>query len=82
MIVDFLSDFLSLSAALGCACKTCCGVANSAGCPVVVESKDLSAFAAQDLRVRDREAVRALMVIDLAPLYLHRPGNTVITVVD
>ena len=35
----------------------------------MVESENLSAFAALDLRVRDRAAVRALIVIGLAPLF-------------
>ena len=40
-----------------------CGIADSSSCPVVVE---LEAFAALDLRVRDRMAVRALIVIVFA----------------
>ena len=38
----------------------------------MVESEAHSAFTAQDLRVRDRAAVSALIVIGLAPLFLHR----------
>ena len=45
-----------------------CGIADSAGDPAVVESEDLSAFAVQDLTVRERAAVKVLIVIGLAPL--------------
>ena len=51
----------SLPSAQGCAFEM--------GWPVVVESEDISAFAAQALRVRDRAAVRTLIVIGLAPLF-------------
>ena len=50
-----------------CAFVMRCGVADSAGCPVVVDSEALSALAAQDQRVRDRAAVRTFIVIGLAP---------------
>ena len=40
------------------------GIADSSGCRVVVESEALSTFGAQDLRVSDGVAVRALIVID------------------
>ena len=59
-----------------------CGVADSSGCPVVVVSEALSAFAAQDPRVMDRAAVRSLIVIGLAPLFLHCPGHTATALVD
>ena len=58
-----------------------CGVADSAGCPVV-ESEALSAFAALDLRVSDRAAVRALIVIGLALLFLHFSGHAATMLVD
>ena len=48
----------------------------------MVESEALTAFAAQDLRVRERAVVWELIVIGLAPLYLHRPGHTATTMVD
>ena len=72
----------SLSVSHGCAFEMRCGIADSLGCPVVFESGALSAFAAQDLRVRDRAAVRALMVIGLAALFKHRPGHTATSLVD
>ena len=53
-----------------------CGVVDSAACTIAVESESLSAFAVQDLSGRDRSADRALMVIGLAPLSMHRPGHT------
>ena len=59
-----------------------CGEADSTGCPVVVESEDLSAFAALDLKVRNRAAVRALIVIGLALLFLYRPGHPATFLVD
>ena len=59
-----------------------CGIADYAGCSVVVESEALSAFAAPDQRVRDRAAVRALIMIGLTPLFLHRPGHSATTLVD
>ena len=57
------------SFSLGCAFVICWGVVDSPGHPIVVESEALSALAAQDLRVRDRAAVRALIVVGLAPLF-------------
>ena len=36
----------------------------------------------QDLSVRDRVAVKALMVVGLAQLDLHRPGHTAAPFVD
>ena len=69
MIVNLVSNVLSLSAAQGCAFEMPCGIADSAGCPVLIDSEDISAFAAQDLKVRDRAEVRALIVISLAPLF-------------
>ena len=72
----------SLSAAQGCAFEMRRGIPDSAGCAVVVESKALSAFAAHDVRVRDRAAVRALIVIGLASLFLHLPGHIAKTLVD
>ena len=72
----------SLSAAQDCAFEMRCGVADSAGCPVVVESETLSAFVALDLRVRDRVAVRGLMVIGLEPLFWHHPGHASTALVD
>ena len=72
----------SLSAAQGCAFEMRCGIADSVCGPVVVESEALSAFAAQDLRVRDRAAIRALMVTGLAPLFQHCPGHTATTLVS
>ena len=68
MILSFFQTS-SLSAALGCSFEMLCGAADSAGCPVVVMSEALSVFAAQGLRIMDREAVRILMVIGLAPLF-------------
>ena len=59
-----------------------CSIADSTHCPVVVESKDLSAFAAHDLRVRDRAAVKALIVIGSAPLLKHCPGHSATAMVD
>ena len=50
--------------------KMRCGIADSACCPVVVESEANFAFAAQDLRVR------ALVVIGMVPLLLNRPAHT------
>ena len=47
MIVGLVSDVLS--AAQGCAFEMLCGIKDSAGCPVVVESEALSSFVAQDL---------------------------------
>ena len=67
---------LSPSAAHGCAFEVRCCIAFSAGCPDVVESEALPAFAAQDLRVMDRTAIGALIVIGLVPLFLHHPGHT------
>ena len=64
----------SLSAAQGCAFEMRCGITDSVGCPIVVESESLSAFAALDLRVRDRATVRELS--------LHCPGHTATTLVD
>ena len=55
-----------LSAAQGCAFTMHFGTADSEGCPVVAESEALSAFAAQDLRVRERAEFRAFIVIGLA----------------
>ena len=78
MIVGLHSDVLS-HCGTGCAFEIRCDVTNSAGCSVVDEPEALSAFAAQDLRVRDRAAVRTLVVIGLAPLSLHRPGHTATT---
>ena len=49
-----------MSAAQGCSFQMRCGIADSPGCPVVVESEAHSTFAAQDLTVRDRAAVMAL----------------------
>ena len=72
----------SLSTAQSCALEICCGIADSAGSPVEVESEALSAFAAQNLRVWNRATVRTLIVIGLAPLFLHRPGHTTTTMVD
>ena len=34
------------------------------------------------MRVRNIVAVRALMVIGMAPLFLHHPGHTATTLVD
>ena len=65
----------SLSAAQDCAFEMRYGVADSTGIPVVVKSETFSEFAAQNLSVMDRAAVRALMVIVLAPLFLHCPGH-------
>ena len=48
----------------------------------MVESEALSAFAAQDQRVRDRVVVRALIVIGLAPLLLHHPGHVATALVE
>ena len=59
-----------------------CGVADSAGWPVVVDLEALYAFAARDQRVRNRPAARALIVNGLATLLLHRPGHTATTLVD
>ena len=47
----------------------------------MVELEALSVFAALDLKVLDRVAVRALMVIGLVPLFLHHPGQTAIALV-
>ena len=48
----------------------------------MVESETLSAFAALDLRVRDRATTRALIVICLSPWFLHRPGHAAATLVE
>ena len=82
MIVNLVSVVLSLSVSQAYLLEMCCGNADSACCPAVDESEDLSAFAAQDLRVRDRATGRALMIIGLVPLILHCPGNTATTFVD
>ena len=52
------------------------GIADSTGCPVVVESSALAVFAAQGLR--DRE----LITIGLAPLFLHHSGHAASALVD
>ena len=72
----------SLSLAQCCAFEMCYGVADSTGCTVVDGLEAFSAFAAQDLRVKDRVAVWALMAIGLAPLFLHHPGHNATTLVD
>ena len=72
----------SLSVAQGCVFDMCCGIADSTVGPVVVESEAFSAFASQDLRVMDRVADSALIVIGLAPLFLHCLGHTATTLVD
>ena len=48
-----------------------CAVAFTS-CPVVVESEAFSTFAANDLRVRDRATVWALVFIGLAPCHVVR----------
>ena len=67
-IISYVSVVLCLHAAQGCAVELRCGVADSADCNAVVESETISAFTAQDLNVRDRVEVRALIVIGLVPL--------------
>ena len=82
MIAYVASDILSLSATQGCAFKMRCGIADSTCCPAVAWSEALSALAAQDMILRDRAAGRALIVIGLTPLLLHRPGYPVTTLLD
>ena len=54
----------------------------TAGRAAVAESEAISTFAAQDLRVRGRAAVRALIDVGLTPLFEHRPGHTAAALVD
>ena len=76
--VSLISVWSSLPA--GCSNFMIVGlISDSAGFPVVVESEALSAYAAHDLRFGDRADVTALIVIGLAPLFLHRPGHTAAT---
>ena len=67
----------SLSVAQGCAFGMRCGIVDSAGCPVVVESEALSA-----LQLRHRAAVRAVIVTGLTQLLSHLPGHCATTLVD
>ena len=69
-------------AAQGCAFEMRCGITDSAGYHVVVESEALSAFTAHYLRDRETAAVRKLIAIGMAPLSLHCSGHAATALVD
>ena len=48
----------------------------------MLEPEALSTFAAKDMRVRERTAVRAMIVIGRTILFLHHPGHTTTALED